>query len=225
MAVQDSGCLIVMRAEAMLGVYSQQRIARERSDVLRQLRKALGFLDPAAYRGMGRWPLDPYPSLDPAIVRAFRETGIDMDSDRTARIRFCELVGEAPPDDYEERLLPTVHEAREVTALLDTPSDWEIVHVAVAPLERTAKTLGYDLGWWSGEFYSLIADSAVTPTWHPPDPDDFSELADKLRVLNEHLLFEAAEDALGFKSYYKTKRWAETEDYEGAFKVVRIEAV
>jgi hypothetical protein len=225
MPIQDSGYLIVMRAETMLRVYSQGRVAREHPEVLRELREALAFLAPTAYRGMGRWPLDPYPSLDPATIDAFRGGGIDMDSDRAARIRFCELVGEEPPEDYEERLLSTLDQAREVSALLDTPADWEIVHVAVAPLGHTERTLGYDLGWWGGEFYSLISDCAVAPTWHPPDPDDFRELADKLRILNRHLLFETPEDALAFQSYYKTKPWAEAEDCEGAFRVARVEAV
>jgi hypothetical protein len=225
MPIQDSGYLIVMRASAMLRDYSQGRVAREHPELLQQLREALGFLDPAAYRGMGRWPLDPYPSLNPATIDAFRGSGIDMDSDRAARIRFWELVGEERPDDYEERLLSTPDEAREVWGLLDTPSDWEILHVAVAPLERTERTLGYDLGWWGGEFYSLISDCAIAPTWHPPDPDDFGELAGRLRLLNQHVLFETPEDALGFKSYYKTKPWAEAEDYEGAFRVARIDRV
>jgi hypothetical protein len=221
--MQDSGYLIVRRAEALLRRYS----ALTRSpELLKQLRDSTSFLDPAAYRGMGRWPLDPYPSLDPATIETFRGAGIDMDSDRAARIRACELVGDDPPEGDEERLLPTFEQAAEVAALVDVPSDWEVIHVAVAPLTPTERTLGYDLGWWGGaEFYSLISDSVVAPTWHPPAPEDFEELAAEVRRLNRHLLFETPDDARAFKSYYTSKPWAETEDVEGAFKIVRVDAV
>lgn len=225
MPIQQSGYLIVMRAEAMLRIYAQTPFARAAAEVLQQLQGALGFLDPIAYRGMGRRPLDPYPTLDPAIIEAFRASGLDMDSNRAARTRLCEIVGDDVPEEYEERLVSTLDEARDVSALLDTPADWEIIHVAVAPLAPSERTLGYDLGWWGGEFYSLIGDCAVDPTWHPPDPNNLHELASQLRVLNPHLLFDSPEDALAFKRYYKTKPWAETEDAEDAFKVARVDAV
>jgi hypothetical protein len=222
--MQDSGYLIVRRAEALLRAYSEAPTRRQ--DLLKRLREATRFLDPAAYRGMGRWPLDPYPSLDPASIEALSGAGLDMNSDRAARIKVRELVGDDPPEGYEERLLPTAGQAAEVVALLDAPADWEVIRVAVAPLDRTNRTLGYDVGWWGGaEFYSLISDSVVAPTWHPPAPEDFQELAREMRRLNEHLLFETPEDALDFRSFYTSKPWAETEGEHGDFKIVRVDAV
>ena len=207
----------------MLRLYAHRRSANV--ELLRQLRDALGFLDLTAYRGTGRSVLDPYPSLDPTIVKVFADGGAAMESNRAARIRFYEIVGAELPELYEERLLPTLGEAREVQALVDVSADWEIIYVAAEPLARGERTLGYDLGWWGGEFYSLISDSAVDPFWHPPDPSDFHDLAKQLRVLNAHLLFDSPEDALAFKTYYTTKPWAETESFEGAFKVIRVDAV
>jgi hypothetical protein len=84
---------------------------------------------------------------------------------------------------------------------------------------------GEDRNAGGAEFYSLICDTVVAPTWHPPAPEDFQELAAEVRRLNQHLLFETPDDALSFKSYYTSKPWAETEDFEGAFKTVRVDDV
>ena len=95
------------------------------------------------------------------------------------------------------------------------------MHVAVDPLGATAATLVYDIGWWGGNFYSIVCDSVVTPTWHPPDPADFNALATELRRVNEHVLFATPDDARAFARWYEARRWAES----GPFVAVRLEAV
>jgi hypothetical protein len=213
-SVRASGYLIVRVTEALLRDYSPPD---GRYDLLRQLREATSLLEVANYRGMGRWPLDPYHSLDPAAIDAFRGAGLDMDSDKAARMKAVELDADSPDD----QLFGAYRHASEVAALLDAPSKWEVIHVSNAEMQPTPDTVGYDIGWMgSAQKYSLISDSLVAPTWHPPQPEDFEELAKESVRLNDHLLFDAPEDALAFKDYYISKPWAETED--PVFEVVRV---
>jgi hypothetical protein len=38
--------------------------------------------------------------------------------------------------------------------------------------ESNDNILGYDVGYWAGDHYSIIADTIITPTWHgPPEKD------------------------------------------------------
>jgi hypothetical protein len=217
----SSGYLIVLRGEALLRIRSQARASRSDEDGawLRELREAAAFLDPFAYRGMARLPLGPSVSADPEKIGTFHELGIDVGTDRIARTRFWEFITDDTPLGYES-LLATADQARELWRLLDDPSDWEIIHVSVESQRRSELTVGYDVGLWGGEFYSLISDCVVMPTWHPPHRDDFTEIAEKLRGLNEHILFQTPGDALAFKTYYTSKPWAET----NGFEVVRIDA-
>jgi len=224
MSVQDSGYLIVKQPSVIARDYATSEIARLNAKELRALREASSFLDPRRYRGVARSPLDPYPSRDPATIAAFTDAGLDMDTNQAARLRFHELVGYDRPDDEEEKLLPTVEQAREVLALLDVSTEWEIIYVAIEPLHATERTLGYDVGWWGGGFYSVIADSAVTPTWHPPRVEDFSVTADQLRGVNENVLFPTPEDALAFRDWYRRRSWAERDDDETPFRAIRVEA-
>jgi hypothetical protein len=59
-------------------------------------------------------------------------------------------------------------------------------------------------------------------SWHPPAPDDFAEIALKLKKLNTNVLFNTYDEAADFKQYYQSKDWAETEMYEGEFCIIRL---
>lgn len=163
-------------------------------------------IDATRYRGMGREPLFPHVSLD-------WDT-----SDRQARMKLSELVGDGESD----TVMADSDEAEEVWRLLDSPAEWEIIGVSRTAFERSERTLGYDIGWWGGKFYSLISDCIVAPTWHPPVIDDYAALAVQVRALNGHLLFESPESALRFRAWYTSKSWSESEDGV-EFKPVRVE--
>jgi hypothetical protein len=213
--MDEDGYLVVLTGNALLDRYSRFVVpslleSGGKPGALADFWRIVD-VDPPRYRGMGRWPLPPYPSLDPDVIQQFRELHVEMDENRAARMKLCELVDERS-DDYEDALPESIEQARDVWRLLDSPSEWEIIRVTRAPVERTVQTLGYDIGWWGGKFYSLIGDSVVTPTWHPPTEEDYDELAIQVQALNDHLLFESPEAALKFRSWYTSKRWAETEN-------------
>jgi hypothetical protein len=181
------------------------QIAEGLAEPLRDLRNELSFIEPTKYRGMGRAPLEPY--LGSIIERHRRERGEDV-SNPTARKRFAEFVGED-----NGPLIPDLETSRELISLLDKPALWEIIGVSQESLEPTANALGFDLGWWGSEFYSLIADCAVAPAWHGPPLERLRELAQHLSNLNENVLFPGAANALEFLSYYEGQDWAETDNF------------
>jgi hypothetical protein len=182
---------------------------------------ALG-VNPAAYRGMGR-----------VCLFAWVDETAAWLGERAGRLRLRELIGD---DLYLEEdsegflhsssnstLLASVEEAEEVRLLLDTPTDWETIGISKLTSTRNTRTLGFDIGWWADEHYSLISDCIVAPIFHGPYDEDLPEVASQASTLNQHLLFDTVESAVQFRDWYRTKPWAETEN--GApFIVVRIDS-
>lgn len=218
---KSTGHIIVMTPAAFIGRYNASGIATENQSHLARLRKATASLDIGSYRGMGRDALEPFPSLDPAAVDAFANTGLDMESNHQARQRYRELIGEDQPDDAEEALMNSADQAQEVHSLLERPEDWELIRLTRGIQDPTPTSFGFDIGWWAGQPYSLIADTVVAPRWHPPDEEDLDDVLKALGTINRHLLFDTYEDAVTFKGWYTTKPWAESED--APFDVVLIE--
>lgn len=191
--------------------------------LLRALREAAPSLDPSRYRGVGRSWLQPFPSLDEGIIKQFADSGSDMSTEASARRRFCEFIGDAElSPDYDEDLLESEVQAREVFSLLRDSSRFELLHLTRHEFVGSAGLLGYDIGYWGGDHYSLISDSFVAPRWHPPQPDTFHVLAQQLQCLNECLLFPSAEAAATFRSWYRTQDWAETEGHEDEFEIIQV---
>lgn len=187
---------------------------------LSRLREALAFLEPNAYRGISRSPLTAFPIPD---TEWLRDSGwSDADVNTAARLRMCQL---RENDDLEGSMLGDLDEAIEVYRLLDASekNNYEIIGISRRSVSRGINTLGYDIGYWGGDFFSLICDCSVMPIWHPPDWEDLAELAEQLRKLNAHLLFEQVDDAMSFREYYRSKTWAETETEEGEFHIIRVD--
>ena len=124
--------------------------------------------------------------------------------------------------DEDEDLLRDDSQGREVFSLLEVRSRYELLHLARREFLKLDHLLGYDIGYWGGDHYSLIADSFVVPRWHPPQPDAFHVLSEQLRNLNTHLLFPTSEAAASFRAWYRTQGWAETEGHEDEFEIIQV---
>ena len=223
--MQTEGYMIVLKPDTLLERYAQSYVAQQNLEPLRNLRDAFSRFDIRRYRGISRDPLLPYPSLDQKVIDDFQATGKDMKSDGKAQRRFREIIGDAPCDpEVNEEALASLNDAKEILARTDQPSIWEIIHVVRGDNRSVGTFLGHDIGYWGGDHFSLIADTIVVPQWHPPVPDDFTELAEALSCLNENLLFNSSVDAEAFRNFYKSKTWAETEYHEGEFCVIKVSA-
>jgi hypothetical protein len=205
---------------------------------VRELRNAFAAFDPKRYRGIFRECLFPYPSLNSKEIEEFQANCIWPNplgkADARARYRFREIIGK-PVDEYDPSsgksydVLDNLADAKELYFLLDDPRRWEIIHVSRADSLDTENTLGYDIGHWNSLHFSLIGDTIVTPFWfhtfHTPPREDYVELTQEFSKLNEHLLFASINDAESFRSYYKSKSWAEEECIGDEFDIIRVDIV
>ena len=205
----------------LVNAYDLSMRTHEAAAFFYRLCDTLKPLPRTAYRGISRFPLQCLPSRDPQILRGFEDSGCDIQTDFCARLRFLELLGDDIPEDLDDDLLPDYSAALEVFSLLQSREDYEIVQVQRAPFPCDTNCLGFDIGYWGGDHYSIICDSAVRPCWHPPQPECFDELARALSLVNEHFLFSTIEDAEQFRAYYRTQYWAETE-FNDEFCIIQL---
>jgi hypothetical protein len=220
---QTSGYAIPRMPAALVQAYDSSMRTHQAWKLFQRLCEALKSLPRSAYRGISRDPLSPLPSSDPEILGAFEDSGGDMHTNRAARLHFMRVLGDDyPVSDFDDDLLPNFPQAAEVFSLLESPDEYEIVQLVRDTFCTTEDCLGFDIGYWGGDHYSILCDSALTPLWHPPQPDCFDELASKLKMVNEHFLFRSPEDAARFRSYYRTLAWGETESYPDEFCIIQV---
>jgi hypothetical protein len=222
--MKTKGYRVVLKPASLLAWYGETRLAQYLREYLVALREEFAAYPIEHYRGIYRRPLDAFPPEE-RLVKWARD-GIDVTSDAAARRRLRELL---PPDgwrypDFDETLVPSRIEARGVLALTDDPSKWEVIQVSKGEAESDGQRLGYDVGYWGGDHFSLIADLIVVPQFHPPPSrEDFQTVLTALACLNEHILFDSVVDALEFKQFYTSLPWTETEGQgEAEFHVVRV---
>jgi hypothetical protein len=93
-----------------------------------------------------------------------------------ARKRFAHLekayIEQAPVDDL---YFYTLMQMKEVYGLIEDKDNYEIIHFIECFAETNDKTLGFDVGFLA-DHYSVIADAAIKPIWHPPAFNDIKTL-------------------------------------------------
>jgi len=223
---QASGYLIVQLPSVALRAFAtcvtSHRYAGEYAAYVRSLREALPGVTPETYRGIAREVLDRYWDGEDRIPGA--------SANWEARVMIRERLGPDPNMKYslefhDPDLLPDLAFAREVLAATESPGDWEVICVARETSERTPTTLGFDVGYWGSDHFSLICGSLLMPRWHLAPPEDFEELRAQATPLNADVLFDTHEDASRFREWYLSKPWAETEGYPAQFQVIRVEDI
>jgi hypothetical protein len=226
--ISDAVGFALMKMPATLhAAYEQHAAQRDTWSALQQLRATLKNIDPAEYRGIERCPLAEDPLIEPWFAGDERRYRALDERDVAARVRFVDIVGADDLTDKSSCVVLTLDYARELIRLVDSPAEYEIVRLAKALPEspRSQSHLGFDIGYWGGDSYSIICDSAIWPVWHGPPTDVFAELSDRLRELNTHCLFPTYESAQRFRSWYCTQDWAEIEGEPGEFCIISIEAI
>jgi hypothetical protein len=222
-ARQTAGYALFQVPMACIELYENKMLVHHAWPHYERLLAALESLPRAGYRGISRFPLTALPSADPKILRCFEDIGGDMHTNYDARLRFFELLGDVSPEnDADDDLLPDYLAAADVYGRLESRDEYEIVQLVRDSFRDVPNSLGFDVGYWGGDHYSIVCDSAVRPLWHPPQAECFDELARQLSVVNDHFLFATFQDAARFRSWYVTQEWAESESRSGEFCIIQL---
>ena len=221
---QTSGYGIFWKPHVLMAWY-QDTVCKSQPEFYRKITSAFGSVNRRSYRGISRRPLIAFPSADRELNEAFSGDGTNY----AARLRFYELMAnDLDKEDYEGRdndLLESEEKAREVFSVLDTKEKYEICRLRRSVYDTSKNTLGFDIGYWGGDHFSVIADCCVVPLWHPPAPEDYDNLKREISGLNSNFLFSTPAEANAFRTYYMSKSWAETETAEGQFQIIQVDQV
>lgn len=249
--METQGYLIVQKTKFLLRWYKTWvRANASDPDVhwslkeLRRYRRVFRKFNPLTYRGISREPLDEM-IMPKRIVGPYEPVKKDIRAKRLMQALQQERragYGEADASEaeYDEDLFVRLDDAQTVRWALDRPSQWEIILVRRSGFSETDSFLGFDVGYWGGDHFSLIADILVIPMWHKPPASQYAEVARQLQKLNEHLLFGTITDAETYREYYRSREaripaeteedrreyWAEGESCgEGEFRIIQVDRV
>lgn len=227
---QVKGFVLLHKPESLLDRYERSDMAQQNAEHLARIRNAVSLIKPSEYRGIAREPLMPWSSIDEELLRTERSVLIDLKKEQRARKRFLQMSGEDREQwdfyidgwDYNKALLADLEMAKGLHAVLNVPGDYEIVEVRRDVCDTDYEFLGFDVGYWRNDNFSLICDTIVMPHWHPPSDEVLAESAGRLCSLNEHVLFSTIEEAEAFREYYRSSEWGETENPIGEFCIIQI---
>jgi hypothetical protein len=223
--MNKSGYIIVSQPSIDLKLYESLDQVKRYQEFLLELREILNFLNPLNYRGTGRYFFDSFPYI--AINGYGIETSTLMDlsscDNLVARKQMAEFELLNNPAD-EEIYIYSLNEIIFVYDLLDDKENYEVIEFIENVPIVDEKTLGFDIGYF-GRDYSIIADTAIKPMWHPPDFDDMEDIVEHLKKLNEHCLFPSFEEAKDFRELYMTKDWGEKVTIGDEFTIMQIKLI
>jgi hypothetical protein len=220
--VEEFGYLIVEKQEIIMARYlndekslfgyneAQMRALLEaRAALLIELRIAFPSINPNTYRGIYREPLEGGTAEQVDLYPGWGGPT------RQARLKMAEVLAykkeSSEWNDYldDEITFLRIEDARRVYDLLGNPNDHEIIMVRRHEYTFTPATLGFDIGYWGGDHYSIICDTFIRPQWHSAPEQEFHNLAPFASKLNRNVLFDDFEGAQEILTYYRTTNWGE----------------
>ncbi len=227
---QNEGYFIVLKPEFVIERFEKKERIQRFFEEFQQFRKVYSSINPKKYRGISREVFAPYECFDKANLRWYEEH--DLTDCGLARLRMAEIqkdLADLPVysllEQVAEDLLRSFDDVEEILSLIEDTSFFEVIFVRREVFKVNTCTLGFDVGYLIDDQFSIIADIAVIPQWHPADPADDQEILTYFKHLNENVLFENAESAEHFLEYYRKRPWAETEQVEGEFYVIQVDKV
>ena len=222
-----SGFIIVLRSDLdQLRFETLDHVQKHKEDY-GELRQHFSFIDPNNYRGTGRTHFDGNPFyFDKGILLSYPEINTNSIDNVEARKLFARYeIKNTPTDTLDGLPFYSLEEMENVYDLIDNKQDYEILEISENKETPSDKTLGFDIGYVGGDFFSAIADVAIKPLWHPPDLEDMEDIVKHLKCLNQFCLFNTYEKAQAYRETYLSKDWAEKELSEGEITIIQIEHV
>ena len=213
-----------------LQLYESLDFVKQNKNSFERLRALLNFINPQNYKGIGRttFTADPfYFNRTTGEITTLLDTPKSLVEDNAAKYKLLEIEKKQKDDTRIDFYFDNIIETNFVFELLDDKTKFEKIETILDQREMLPKSYGFDIGYWCGDF-SIIADTAIKPTWHPPDFDDMNDIVLQLKKLNRYCLFDNFKDALYYKEIYLSKKWAEENwyendnDKEGDIKIILV---
>jgi hypothetical protein len=223
--MNHSGHSIILRPDLDLKEYEALDFVYKNSNHLQRLREILGFLTPTNYRGTGRshFSGSPFWIDSNGILSSWPDSNVDDYDNLEARKLFALIEDKNTPiNTCDDLCFFSLQEMRQVYEVIKNRSDYEIVEIQENEEKTTNNTLGFDVGYMGGDFFSAIADTAIKPIWHPPDFNDMDEIIEHLKKLNKYCLFNSFNEARAYRQLYLSKKWAEKETHDGQLAIIQI---
>jgi hypothetical protein len=222
-----SGHIIVLRPDIDLKNYETADFMQKNLHYLKKLRDIFEFITPSKYRGTGREHFNASPFFvdKEGQLQTWPDSHISDYKNLEARRRFAILENKISQEDTPEDLcFYSLQEIKQVYGLIEDKGNYEIIQFIELFAVTNENTLGFDVGFLADD-YSVIADTAIKPTWHPPVFSDMQDIIEHLKLLNEHCLFPTLEQAEAFRDTYLTKDWGEKESYERQITTFQVRIV
>lgn len=215
MALPNGGFLIVTRFEELCRDYCNrfEKIARDQwgfgDDLIYSVPRQ--HFPPTEvrkkYRGIDRAPLIAWPSSQfPDETWMGRE-----EPEASQALEDLETAKKA-----DDGFVFSILDARRVYSLLQDPDRWELIWAcnSATAFDRNGvgATLGFEPTWFVGDRFSAVCDCMCFPRWHGTDKEGVL-FAEHYSRLNEHALFDSADEAMKFLEFYLSFDWTETGDY------------
>ncbi len=199
-----------------LELYESLDFVKQNKNSFERLRELLSFIKPQNYKGIGRatFTADPfYFNSTTGEIKSLLDTPKSLIEDNAAKYKLLEIEKHKKDDTRIDFYFENIIDTNSVFELLDDKTKFEKIETILDQREILPKSYGFDIGYWCGDF-SIIADTAIKPTWHPPDFDDMDDIVLQLKKLNQYCLFDNFKDAFDYKEIYLSKKWAEENWYE-----------
>jgi hypothetical protein len=223
-----SGHIIVLRQDLDQKKYEAMGLHPNNLQALKRLRDTLNFINPTNYRGTGRQHFDSAPFYvdDNGVLEKWPDSNLsEYDNLEAKKLLAAYEQANAPKDVNIDFCLFSFEEIYNVYKLIDNKADYEILEIIENEKMTTNMTIGFDVGFFGGDFYSAIADTAIKPIWNPPHFDDMKDILEHLKKINNNCLFDNFDDAKIYREIYLTKAWGDKESYPGQITIIQIRTV
>jgi hypothetical protein len=222
------GFLILLKPDKNIDNFEKSNFVNTNIEFFKRFRHLFSEFNPRSYKGISRDVFDA-DTLSKHKIEINNFEDYEKPNIK-ARIKMFELLEykiecDLVDNPYYDKLFNSKEDAVNVYTLLDNQKDYELIEIRRNHYSVNPRTLGFDIGYWGSDSFSLIADTIITPKWHPANEEDYNELKERYKKLNENLLFKTPKEAEEFKYYYKSKEWAEKDYNNSDFIVIQIDSV
>jgi hypothetical protein len=218
--MQETAYLIVLKGDYLFKEY-EGLMSDQKQQFIKYIGKFHEYFPSSIkvkYKGISRMPLSPIPQKLSSAYGKIAET--------EAQFYFDEITRKYQDnEDYYDDSFLSIDDCFQVFSKVRAKVQYEIIKIDKEQNSEDKNIYGFDIGYWGGDHFSIIADTFLYPMWHPAPENDFQELTKYYQLLNQYCLFNSYDEAKAYREYYLQKDWAEKESVPNEICIQRIGVV